>query len=162
MKAVFVGTASIDRLREALRDPTGMRRFLNTRRKEASADEEARIWHALFRLYGIDEEWAPEIRLEMLAGRLAHELFPRCKGLWKPHGGGPSDRHQEKIRKRKLRLFKRFEAYCSNHPHLKSRLRSAEHFMREEKNKRACAAAGFTKPKSFSQAMREISSGTLG
>lgn len=159
IKAEFTGRAGAAELRKALRDPTGWRRFLNQRRKDASAEEEVAIWKALFALYGIPEEWPAEIRLEWLAGRLAAELFPRCQALWKPHGGGPSAEHQAKMLGRKTRLFKKFEAYRRAHDGL-SHLRAAALFMKDEKIKKACAAAGFTRPKSFAQAMKELSSET--
>jgi hypothetical protein len=147
-------------LRELLRDPKGIRAWLNIRRKKATPEEETLIWRKLLELYDIPEDWPPDEKYRWLAGRLAADLFKRCQALWKPHGGGPSEKRREKMRRRKLRLFKRFEIFGHKHPHLKSRERAADLFMKE--NQKACAAAGFTKPKSFSQAMKEISSGTLG
>jgi hypothetical protein len=159
MKAAFLWPlAPADRLRKALRDPKGIRKWLNTRRKKATPEEETEIWRALFELYGIHDQWPVEIQLEWLAGRLAAELFPRCQALYKPHGGGPSKKLREKMLRRKLRLLKKFKPFCHKHSHL-STLRAAEFFM--EENQKECAAAGFTKPKSFSQAMTEISSATL-
>jgi tetraacyldisaccharide-1-P 4'-kinase len=63
--------------------------------------------------------------------------------------------------RRKLRLLKRFEIFRRQHPYLKSRERAAERFMHDAKNQKACEAAGLAKPKSFAQAMKEISSATL-
>jgi hypothetical protein len=159
-RANIRGAASGDQLRKAMRDPRGIRAWLNVRRKKVSADDDRIIWRALFALYGIPDEWPRAIQMEWLAGRLASELFPRCQALWKPHGGGPSKGHQEKMRQRRLRLHKKFETFRRANSHLKSAFRAAELFIGN--NEKACAAAGFTRPKSFSQAMKEISSGTIG
>ena len=141
--------------REMRRDPKGIRKWLKARRKEASPTGEALIWHALFGLYGI-----PDGEYQWLAGRLAAELFPRCGPLWKPHGGGPSKKRQAMFNKRKLALHKKFETFRRERPKL-SRVRAAELFMADAKNRRACEKAGFTSPKAFAQAMKEIGSGTI-
>ena len=140
-------------LRKALRDRKGIRKWLKARRKEVTPNEEALIWRALFELYGI-----PDGEYQWLAGRLAAELFPRCRTLWKPHGGGPSKDFQAVRRQLKQRLYENFETFRRDHPRLSWQHASAL-FM--EKNKQACAAAGFRNAKAFAQAMKEISSATL-
>lgn len=152
-------------LRSAKRDPTGMRRYLTERREAAKPEDKPEIWRALFRLYGLPDDdddwgWPRDLRYEWLAGRLAAELFPRCGILSKPRSGGPSGTYQTKMHKRKMRLLKKFERWCRDHPSIKSQVRAAELFMKDAKNKKACAAAGFTKPRSFAQGMKELSSGT--
>jgi hypothetical protein len=144
---------STEALRKALRDPKGIRKWLKTHRKEATPNEEALIWRALFKLYGI-----PDGEYQWLAGRLAADLFPRCKALSKSHGGGPSKEFQAVRRELKQRLYENLETFCRDHPRLSWQHASAL-FM--EKNKQACAAAGFRNAKAFAQAMKEISSATL-
>jgi hypothetical protein len=146
-----------DQLRKAMRDPRGIRAWLNVRRKIAGADGDQIIWRALFALYGIPDEWSWADKCEWLAARLAHELFPRCQALWKPHGGGPSQKRQADMAERKRKLREEWEAYL---PGMKSELQRAKLFMKDEKHKEACAAAGLTSPKAFVQAMKQISSGT--
>jgi hypothetical protein len=155
-RAIFVGSGSVKELRRALHDPKGIRAFLNTRRKTASAEEEAAIWRALFALYNIPEEWPRELRLEWLAGRLAAELFPRCQSLAKPRG--PSKSHTAELRKRKESLFKKVEAFQRSCP-VTSHKRMVDLFMQDAKNKKACKRAGFTSAKSLSQAIKEKRSG---
>jgi hypothetical protein len=150
--------ASIDRSPQA-RDRRVIRKFLKTRRKQATAEEETAIWYALFAYYGIPEEWPEETRYYWLAGRLAADLWPRCQALAKRRRGGPSEKRLAMLNKRKLALHKKFEPFRLERPKL-SRIRAAELFMADDKNKRACEKAGFTQPKSFSQAMKEISSRT--
>src|SRR5262249_13327341 len=132
----------------------------NVRRKKVTRKEEALIWRKLCELYRIPEEWPLDVRHYLLAGFLSAELFKRCAALWRPHGGGPSKKRQADMAKRKLTLREEYEAYCRKIRHVKSELHRARLFMKDEDNKKACAAAGFSSPKAFAQAMKEISSGT--
>jgi hypothetical protein len=127
-----------------------IRKWLGVRRKTVSADEESLIWQALFRLYGIPDEWPREFRLEWLARRLASELFPRCQALAKPRSGGPSKSYLAA----KTTVLESFQHFWSA-SHL-SRVRAAELFMQDAENNEACKQAGFTKPKSLSQALYDF------
>jgi hypothetical protein len=162
----FAGTKATPspKVHKALRDWTGMRQFLNQRRKAAVPEDEQAIWRALFRLYGLPDDtddwgWPRDLRYELLARRLAAELFPRCGALLKAPAGGPSEEYQAKKRSQKMRLFRKFERYRSNLT-FKSRTRAAALFMKDEKVKKACEKAGLTKPRSFVQAMNELRSET--
>jgi hypothetical protein len=146
-RANIRGTATADQLRKAMRDPRGIRAWLNVRRKKASAEEEALIWRALFTLYGI-----PEGEYQWLAGRLAREQFRRCQALWKPHGGGRSKKWQADRAERKRKLREQFESYRRE---ISNELQRARLFMKDQRYKEACAAAGFTSPKAFVQAMKK-------
>jgi len=135
------------------RDRKAIRKWLNVRRKKVTAKEEALIWRKLCELYFIPEEWPLDIRHYLLAGFLSAELFKRCAALWKPHGGGPSKKRQADMAARKLRLREQFESYRREIP---NELQRARLFMKNDKNREACAAAGLTSPKAFVQAMKEI------
>jgi hypothetical protein len=140
--------------RRSLPGDPRIRKFLNTRRKTASPEQESIIWRALFALYGIPEEWPREFRLEWLAGRLAAELFPRCQTLAKRRGRVPGK--NTSLKKRKERLLNKLAVFWRSRPRLKSRIRAAEIFLIE--NSRACQNAGFTKAKSLSQALKKKAS----
>jgi hypothetical protein len=163
------GTMSSATLRSALgrvsasdephkpRDRKAIRKWLNVRRKKVTPEEEALIWRKLCELYFIPEEWPLDIRHYLLAGFLAAELFKRCAALWKPHGGGPSKKRQADMAARKLRLREQFESYRREVP---NELQRARLFMKNEKNREACAAARLTNPKAFVRAMKKISTVT--
>jgi hypothetical protein len=149
--------ATSDELRKP-RDPKAIRKWLNVRRKKVTRKEEALIWRKLCELYRIPEEWPLDVRHYLLAGFLSAELFKRCAALWKPHGGGPSKQYQQKMKELKANLRNEFDAFRQQHRSL-SWQGAAALFLK--KNKEACETAGFTSPKAFAQAMKQISSGTL-
>jgi hypothetical protein len=153
-----LGRATISDEPPKPRDLKAIRKWLNVRRKKITAEEEALIWRKLCELYFIPEEWPLDIRHYLLAGFLSAELFKRCVALWKPHGGGPSKKRQADMAARKLRLREQFESYRREIP---NELQRARLFMKNDKNREACAAAGLTSPKAFVQAMKETSSVTL-
>jgi hypothetical protein len=162
LRSEFGVAATDEKLRETRgepRDRKAIRKWLNVRRKKITAEEEALIWRKLCELYFIPVKWPLDIRHYLLAGFLSAELFKRCAALWKPHGGGPSKKRQAEMAKRKRELLPTWEAYCRN-ARVKGDLPWARFFMKDEKNREACAAAGLTSPKAFVQAMNEISSGT--
>ena len=145
----FVATS--DELRKP-RDPKGIRKWLNVRRKKATPEEEILIWRKLFDLYGIPNDWPRDIQMQWLAGRLAAELFKRCQALWKPHGGGPTKQWRQSIAELREPLFQRFNAFEAEHPRW-SRQKAAGEFIKE--NRDACAAAKLKTAKGFIRALQK-------
>jgi hypothetical protein len=160
------------------RDPMGVRKLLDTpirvkkvarteqqRKKQLSkiAEEIAEKCRALLRHYHIPEEWDELTQLRLLVAYLAGERFAGFRVITKEtpayRRGGPSLERQRKTADRKRRLLKRYEDHCRKNPHIKSKLRLIELFLKDDKNRRDCVAAGFAKlsPKSIFQALRKIS-----
>ena len=160
------------------RDPMGVRKLLDTpirvkkvarteqqRKKQLSkiAEEIAEKCRALLRHYHIPEEWDELTRLRLLVAFLAGERFPGFRVITKDapayRRGGPSLEHQRKLADRKRRLLKWFEAHRRKNSHIRSGLRLTELFLKDDKIRRACVAAGFVKlsPKSILQALEKLS-----
>ena len=161
-----------------LRDPMGQRKVLDTpirvnkiartkqqRQKQQSkiAEEIAKKRGALLKHYHVPEEWDELTQLRWLVDHLAPKVHPGFRVITKDapayRRGGPSLEHQRKLADRKRRLLKWFEAHRRKNSHIRSGLRLTELFLKDDKIRRACVAAGFVKlsPKSISQALRKIS-----
>jgi hypothetical protein len=155
------------------RDPMGQRKVLDApirvnkvvggKQQRGIAEEIARKRRALLRHYHIPTEWDELTQLRLLVDHLAGEVFPGFRVITKDapaySRGGPSLEHQRKMADRKCRLLERYEAHCRKNSHIKSGLRLTELFLKNDKIRRACVAAGFVKlsPKSIFQALRKIS-----
>jgi len=164
--------------KEMLRDPMGQRKVLETpirinkvartkqqREKQPRkiAEEIAKKCRALLIHYHIPEEWDELTQLRLLVAYLAGERFPGFRVITKDapayRRGGPSLEHQRKMADRKRRLLNKYEAHRRKNSHIKSGLRLTEHWLKDDKIRRACVAAGFAKlsPKSIFQALQKIS-----
>jgi hypothetical protein len=102
-------------------------------------------------------------QLRWLVACLAPEAFPGFRVITKDspayRRGGPSLERQRKMAVRKQRLLKRYKTHCRKNSHIKSGLRLTELFLKDDKNRRDCIAAGFVKlsPKSIFQALEKLS-----
>jgi hypothetical protein len=164
--------------RAMARDPMGQRKILDTpirinkiprnkqqREKQQSkiAEEIAKKRRALLKHYHVPEEWDELTQLRWLVDHLAPKVHPGFRVITKDtpayRRGGPSLEHQRKLADRKHRLLKRYQALCHKNSHIKSGLRLTELFLKDYKNRRDCAAAGFAKlsPKSIFQALQKVS-----
>jgi hypothetical protein len=164
--------------KEMLRDPMGQRKLLDTpirvnkvartkqqREKQLRkiAEEIAKKCRALLIHYHILEEWDELTQLRLLVAYLAGERFPGFRVITKDtpayRRGGPSLERQRKMADRKGRLLKQYEAHCRKNSHIKSGLRRIKFWLKDDKIRRACVAAGFVKlsPKSILQALEKLS-----
>jgi hypothetical protein len=125
------------------RDPRELRRLLSLpirinkirskkRREKIERDGIANRERALFVLRHIPDDWPELIRWQLLAWHLAGELFAGCRVIGRGLGG-PSVKWQRHIAEHRASLFRQFEAYHANHPHM-SRQQAAGEFIKKNSN----------------------------
>jgi hypothetical protein len=107
---------------------------------------------AMFAYFDIPDDWPELLQWRQLALCLAGKHFFGCRTISRGIGG-PSKSTRERKKQSAHALLIQFKAYQSEHPQLRDNA-AATNFLK--KFRVDCSKAGFSKWKSFLQAMRKL------